>query len=192
MLASMSSDSDHEQVESERRRSIEPPGHAPPRVEAPEQTPVQRLAQSVGNRNFAQVVSRMRAGEGITPEGVVHPDVDAAIAANRGRGMPLDARLADAFSSKLGSLHDVRVHTGPQANALARAVDARAFVVGTDMYFADNEYTPHTPAGRELIGHELGHVLQQRNAPQTGPLRVSNPGEPLEVEADAISRDLNA
>ena len=49
---------------------------------------------------------------------------------------------------------------------------------------------PGTAAGRELIAHEVAHTDQQRGAPLSGPLVVSNPGEALEVQADDTARQL--
>ena len=82
------------------------------------------------------------------------------------------------------------MHTDANAASLARAVEARAFATGTDIFFAPGEYQPGTAAGRELIAHEVAHTDQQRGAPLAGPLLVSNPGEPLEVEADGVAREL--
>ncbi|MDQ4048465.1 MAG: DUF4157 domain-containing protein, partial [Actinomycetota bacterium] len=67
-----------------------------------------------------------------------------------------------------------------------------AFTVGSDVFFAAGEYRPGTPAGDELIAHELTHVVQQRGAPLSGPLTVSQPGDALEREAEALARDLPA
>ena len=64
---------------------------------------------------------------------------------------------------------------------------ARAFATGTDVYFAQNEYKPNTSDGDHLIAHELAHVVQQRGAPTSGPLTVSNPGDAMENEADAVA-----
>ena len=156
---------------------------APEEVRAPQQlaapvpaplAPVARLASQVGNRAMGRAISRMRDGEGILADGTVHPDVEAAIAAHRGGG----------------SLHDVRVHTGTSADALARAVSARAFATGTDIFFAHGEYRPGTAGGDELIAHEVAHTEQQRGAPVAGPMTVSQPGDPLEREADHVARDL--
>src|SRR4051794_5333400 len=98
---------------------------------AQDRGPVGRLAAEIGNRGFGQVIARMRDGEGILPGGLVHPDVEAAIAASRGGGRPLDTTVAQRLEPALGeSLADVRVHTGDGAAALARAVSARALTVG--------------------------------------------------------------
>jgi Domain of unknown function (DUF4157) len=150
-----------------------------------------RAASEVGNRGFAQIVARMQDGEGILPSGLVHPDVEAAISASRGKGRQLDGGLAgtleDAFG---GSLEGVRVHTDNHAAALARAVSARAFAVGTDIYFGAGEYRPGSREGDQLIAHEAAHVVQQRGAPMDGPLTVSQPGDEMEREAEALAHDV--
>jgi hypothetical protein len=167
-----------------------------PAVQAPAPAEGERsspagLASSIGNQAFGHVLSRMSDGEGILPSGVAHPAIESAIAAARGGGQPLNGELAAQFGDTLGhSVGDVRVHTGPAAAALTRAVSARAFATGTDIFFAPGEYQPHTSSGRELIAHEVAHTDQQRGAPLAGPLVVSNPGEPLEVQADGVAREL--
>ena len=149
---------------------------------------VERLASTVGNQAFGVLA---RDGAGILPDGTAHPDVTAAIARRRGGGAPLDSGMREGFASSLGdSLEDVRVHTDREADSLARSVSARAFTTGTDIYFAQGEFQPSSNQGRQLIAHEVAHVVQQRGAPTTGPLRVSQPGEPLEQEAEAASREL--
>ena len=69
-------------------------------------------------------------------------------------------------------------------------MSARAFTTGADVYFAEGEHRPGTAAGDELLAHELTHVVQQRGAPTTGPMQVSEPGDALEVEAEAAARDI--
>ena len=73
------------------------------------------------------------------------------------------------------------MHTDSTAAALTNAVSARAFATGNDIFFAQGEYQPGSAAGGELIAHEVAHVVQQRGAPTSGPLTVSNPGDALEV-----------
>ena len=55
----------------------------------------------------------------------------------------------------------VRIHTGREAAASARAVNARAYTVGSDIVFAEGEFAPDTTAGRRLLAHELAHTVQQ-------------------------------
>jgi Domain of unknown function (DUF4157) len=188
---------DHEEAQAEVEHASARPARAPeaaaPDTALDQRPPVERLASSMGNRSFGQLVARMGDGEGILSGGLVHPDVTAAIAASRGGGQPLASSAARALEPAMGeSLGDVRVHTGDGAAALARAVSARAFTVGSDIFFAPGEYQPGTPSGNELIAHEAAHVIQQRGAPLNGPLTVSQPGDALEREAEAVARDATA
>jgi Domain of unknown function (DUF4157) len=163
-------------------------------VEAPDhyhdpRPPLERLASGIGNRNMGQALARMRDGDGILGSGLVHPDVQAAIAATRGGGRPLERSVAATLAPSMGSIDDVRVHTGDGAAAMARAVSARAFTVGSDIYFGHGEYNPGTADGDRLIAHEVAHTIQQRGAPDEGPLTVSQPGDALERDADAAAHD---
>ena len=152
--------------------------------------PLERLAGEVGNRGFSQLVARMQDGDGILSGGLVHPDVELAIAASRGGGSPLGGTVSRRLEATIGGpVDDVRVHADNHAAALARAVSARAFTVGNDIFFGQGEYSPATPAGTELIAHEVAHVVQQRGAPLAGPLTVSQPGDAMEREADAVARN---
>jgi hypothetical protein len=153
--------------------------------------PLARVASAIGNHGFARTVARMRDGEGILPGGVVHPDVEAAIGAARAGGRALDQPVLEHVGAALGdSLGDVRIHADGAAAALARSVSARAFTVGRDIFFGPGEYRPTTPAGRELLTHELVHVVQQRGASSGGALKVSQPGDALEREAEDVARGL--
>lgn len=158
-------------------------------TEPPEPDPVERVASGIGNRAFAELA---RHGEGILPDGRAHPDVEHAIATRRGGGRSLDPGVRERMAPGLGDgLGDVRVHDGPDADALARSVQARAFAVGSDLFFAEGEHRPGTAAGDRLIAHELTHVVQQRGAPAEGPLTVSQPGDASEREADRAADELS-
>jgi hypothetical protein len=180
-------DPELEQSAERARWASAPERMVPERAEDP-LTGLQRVAENVGNRDFTRLVARMEDGEGILSGGVVHPDVERAITASRGRGAQLDVGLARNLGQAYGdSLNDVRVHTDEHAAALARAVSARAFAVGSDIFFGAGEYNPRTAEGTKLIAHEAAHVIQQRGAPATGPLTVSQPGDPLEHEAETLA-----
>lgn len=55
----------------------------------------------------------------------------------------------------------VRVHTGMQAAVSASSLRARAYTVGKNLVFGAGQYAPGTSAGRNLLAHELTHVVQQ-------------------------------
>jgi hypothetical protein len=175
----------------ERRLEVTREGRRPAQARVPATTPAARtlaLASAVGNAAFGRLA---RTGSGLLSGGRVHRDVERAIAHRRGGGRALDPATRDAMSASLGeSLADVRVHADAGAAALARSVSARAFTTGTDVYFGAGEYRPGTSAGRQLLAHELTHVVQQRGAPTSGPLTVSEPGDSLEREAEATAREI--
>jgi hypothetical protein len=157
--------------------------------EAPAPSGPERLASDVGNRAFGALIARQ--GAGILPDGTVHPEVQATIAGARGGGGGLDRRARERFGPALGDgLQDVRVHTDSDADALARSVSARAFTTGSDVFFASGEYRPGSGEGDQLLAHELTHVVQQRGAPTSGPLTVSEPGDAQETEAEAVAHEL--
>jgi hypothetical protein len=83
----------------------------------------------------------------------------------------------------------VRVHADAKAAQSAQAVDALAYTVGSDIVFGPHQHAPDSSAGRELLAHELAHVVQQRGvAPGTPVTRVSQPSDQGEANADSLSR----
>jgi hypothetical protein len=100
---------------------------------------------------------------GRTPE--VTANLAAEIAAMQGRGRPLPEVERAFFEPRFG--HDfspVRIHTGAQAAEAARAVNAKAFTVGTDVVLGGNKYAPESGLARRLLAHELTHVVQQNGS----------------------------
>jgi hypothetical protein len=77
-------------------------------------------------------------------------------------GRPLDADARDFMEPRFGyDFSKVSVHADGQAAIAARALQARAFTVGHHIVFGPGEYAPATSHGRQLIAHELAHVMQQ-------------------------------
>jgi hypothetical protein len=162
---------------------------APSRARRAAPSPLARLASTVGNAQFARLVA---PGGGLMAGGGVHAAVEGLIRERSGRGGRLDSGMARWATSAIDpAIHDVSVHTDATAGALARSVSARAFTVGRDVFFAAGTYRPHTGDGRRLIAHELTHVAQQRGAAVTGPLVVSDPGDPLERDAERVAGDID-
>ena len=53
------------------------------------------------------------------------------------------------------------MHTDANAAGLARSVNAQAFTVGSDVVFGAGQYRPDDTDGKQLLAHELTHVVQQ-------------------------------
>jgi len=83
-------------------------------------------------------------------------------------GAPLSDASRDFFEPRLGTdLGDVRVHSDAAGASMAGELGARAFTVGSDIVFGAGEYAPDSGSGKELLAHELAHVVQQRGAEPT-------------------------
>lgn len=85
-----------------------------------------------------------------------------------------------------GSLEAVRVHDDRDAHHAALAIGARAFTVGRDIYFGPGRYAPLTPAGQQLLGHELLHVAAGDHGPCRDPMTKE------EIDAEIAKLDQQA
>jgi hypothetical protein len=65
-------------------------------------------------------------------------------------------------------------------SAAAPRIRANAFTQAETVHFAPGKYDPASAAGKELIGHELAHVVQQRQ----GRVRPSFQGQGLAINTD--------
>jgi len=164
-----------------------------------------KLQRQFGNRYVQRVVALARSAES---DGNVMPDVERAIESSRGGGQSLDRGVQAQMGQALNAdFSGVRVHTDAGADGLNQSLSARAFTTGRDIYFRQGEYNPGSSSGRELLAHELTHVVQQNPdkvqtksdddascacgaAPAPGPqmkLSVSQPGDQYEQEADRVA-----
>lgn len=135
-------------------------------------------ARVMGTAGSAQPVTP--AGRGIqrqhevgTPSALSASSHDLAASAPdavpdvlRSPGRTLDAASRSFFEARFQQgFADVRLHTDARAAQSARDIRAHAYTVGSDVVFASGRYAPETRAGRQLLAHELTHVLQQRQVP---------------------------
>ena len=141
-----------------------------------------RLQRAYGNRYVSRVVDLSRKGHG---EGDATPEVEADIQRERGGGQALDSAARAQMEPAMGAdFSGVRVHTGGQADTLNRNLSARAFTTGQDVFFNQGEYSPGSSSGRELLAHELTHVIQQGGNRIRRKLTVGAVDDPYEQEAD--------
>jgi hypothetical protein len=76
-------------------------------------------------------------------------------------GEPLSDVVRKEFEADLSAdLSGVRVHSMGAAE-MAKAGDAKAFTQGAHIFFAAGAYDPHSANGKQLLAHELTHIVQQ-------------------------------
>lgn len=124
-------------------------------------------------------IRRLSLHAGAVPSASTPSTVHGALSSP---GQPLDPGTRTFMESRFGhGLHQVRLHAGPEASSAAQSVQARAFAVGNHVVLGGGQLTPHTTGGKQLLAHELTHVLQRRRAGRT-----SAPGwDESHLEAEA-------
>ncbi|MCX4244141.1 eCIS core domain-containing protein [Paraliomyxa miuraensis] len=159
-------------------RSSSSPWSGAPR---PELLPGMGPARIAGPRGAAQA----RSNPGVTTTPIPTSQLRVI-----GEGRPLEPAIRQSMESFFGAdFSGVRVFEGPTASSMG----ALAFTLGEELHFAPGLYDPTTREGVELLGHELTHVVQQRDG------RVANPygqgvaivqDPALEAEADRMGQQV--
>jgi hypothetical protein len=140
------------------------------------------LQRIVGNETVSRLVEDEREAE--PQQSPVHDVINSG-----GENLPADTRTE--MEGRLGAdFSDVRVHTDGRAHESAKAVNAHAYTVGSNIVFQRDAYDPDSNAGRTTLAHELTHVMQQRNGPVDGEaapggIQVSDPSDRFERAAVA-------
>ncbi len=134
------------------------PGAAPSVVQVP------TIAQRACRECEEEMKGTLDAKHSASDPPDVSPEVESYLARGHA-GQPLADSTRAYFEPRFGrDFGNVRVHTdGPAADSAA-ALQARAYTVGSDVFFAASEYAPESRAGRSLLAHELTHVVQQGGA----------------------------
>lgn len=90
------------------------------------------------------------------------PYVESTIKSTQGKGTTMPESTRAEMENGIGAdFSSVRVHTDSSAIRMNQEMGARAFTTGQDVYFNNGQYQPETKSGRELLAHELTHVVQQ-------------------------------
>lgn len=91
------------------------------------------------------------------------------------KGKKLDPAIKKAIEEKFpkAKLQNVRVHSGGGAKDACKTLGVKAFASGNDIFFA----SPGFAKDKQLIAHELTHVIQQGKGkmpkPQKGKVLTS-------------------
>ena len=144
---------------------------------------LERLVESAHGRTVQR--ARVDPGYDDIVEAARRPAGPAASQRAAPGGLPssLRAKMESALDADFSA---VQLHP---ASTQATALGARAFTQGADVHVAPGHWAPETAEGQALIGHELAHVVQQRDGRVAATSRLHglahNDDATLEREADA-------
>ncbi|MFZ0301352.1 MAG: DUF4157 domain-containing protein [Terracidiphilus sp.] len=175
----------------QRKRPSITPGRAPgsPVRDRRVFPPALQLQGAVGNQAVLSVLRLSRSQHAMTvgrADGPLEREADAMAAhavggpssselpgANRraiqSAQQALDPATRTFFESRFGhDFSNVRIHTSHEAAASARSLEANAYTVGSDIVFREGAYSTVSDRGRQLLAHELAHVVQQSRSDAEG------------------------
>src|SRR5574337_72414 len=91
-----------------------------------------------------------------------------------------------------GEAAQARLHTGPEAAAMAEGLGAKAFTAGRHVAFGTGQFRSGSAEGDRLIAHELAHVRQHGAGGADGSppaeARLAAPDSAAEVEAARLAQ----
>ncbi|MEW6233433.1 MAG: DUF4157 domain-containing protein, partial [Chloroflexota bacterium] len=133
--------------------------NSPGLLSAQKDEAILELQQTYGNR-YVQRLAEAGREAADTP----NEDIISRIGAQRGSGKPLEPEVRSQMETGLGcDFSQVRTHTDTEANKLCRELNAKAFTTGKDIFFKEGGYQPASRGSRQLLTHELTHVMQQES-----------------------------
>src|ERR1043165_2970396 len=89
------------------------------------------------------------------------------INAKRGSGKRMQSEVQTQMEQSFHfDFSDVRIHDDKESAELCASLNAHAFAIGSDIFFNTGKYDPFGDEGRELLEHELTHVVQQKEVVQ--------------------------
>lgn len=132
----------------------------------PAEREAERVAERVMRTSDPGPISDTRTDTEVNRQGTAGSPLNAGtrerIKSVTNGGKPILPSTRSYFEPRFGrDFSDVRVHTGQQASRAAESIDADAFTHGKDIVFRRGKYDPHSRDGKELLAHELTHVVQQ-------------------------------
>ncbi len=92
-------------------------------------------------------------------------NLETSIQQARENGQPLSNHIRQPMEEAFGAdFSGVKIHTDSRSHELNQTIQARAFTTGHDIFFRQGEYNPQSYQGKELLAHELTHVVQQNGS----------------------------
>ncbi|MEX2592046.1 MAG: DUF4157 domain-containing protein [Anditalea sp.] len=117
----------------------------------------------------------------------VSEGITNSIHSSKGSGATLDDQTHSFMSDRFGSdFSSVKIHTDSESVQLNRNLNAKAFTVGNDVYFNEGQYQPGSSEGKQLLAHELTHVVQQGGGIHQRIQKISKNPQDVPFEGEII------
>ena len=189
------------------------PGRPKPKIETADRVPANplwhqlatrvqaKLTVSAPDNPYEQEADRvadqlMRMPSAATPTETVENSkmssaTESGISGVLGKGQALPDSVRAYFEPRLGyDFSRARIHANGLAAASAKSVNALAYTVGRDVVFGAGRYAPSTSEGKELLAHELVHVIQNEGGAfkPTNELQITPRRHSLEAGRTLLAR----
>lgn len=131
---------------------------------------VQRVPEKKEDEKVQRAADKKEEEQLQRKEAATVSTVPAHAAANyigsiNGKGQPLSAGQQSFYGTRMGAdFSQVKIHTGLEAAASAKDINAQAYAYGNHIVFNEGKYQPEASEGKHLLAHELAHVVQQGGA----------------------------
>ncbi|WP_206197490.1 eCIS core domain-containing protein [Terrimonas sp.] len=125
----------------------------------PQITPINTIQKKCAHCEEEENKVQMKSNGAVAIEApaIVHDTI-------KNTGNPLDAVTKNFMESRFGyDFSDVHIHNDTLAHQSSSAINAKAYTSGNHIVFGAEQYQPGTNAGKQLLAHELTHVVQQNN-----------------------------
>lgn len=127
-----------------------------------EKTPVNALGKKDGDKAPQPGSQNDEAGDEAKLQAL-----EEKINARRGKGKPLNDQVKAEMEQSLShDFSEVKIHDDKESAELCASLNAQAFAIGNDVFFNTGKYDPESDQGKELLAHELTHVVQQKDQVQ--------------------------
>jgi hypothetical protein len=128
-----------------------------------ESQPVKRLQRKESASIQLEERPAQRQDDGRSP--LADQQTAATIRSKTAGGQPLPGETRSFMEPRFGNdFSNVRIHHDQGAAQLNTQLNARAFTYQNHIFFGEGQYQPQSPQGKQLLAHELTHVVQQGGA----------------------------
>lgn len=119
---------------------------------------IQRVCTECEKEN-EEMVQQKSEGTG----GTASQTLSNRVERSAGKGRSLPQKTLHEMQSSFGiDFRHVNIHTDSASVQMNKELNAQAFTHGSDIYFNSGKYNPETSGGKQLLAHELTHVVQQQ------------------------------